>query len=226
MNLRMQFNSFDYWKEQINKSRTIRGHVFVDEPINKKTVYLHSLIFCKNTGIENVWAPFPNAKALLGYIQYSFLQEAFYKWIYSREEKINFIPYNTTEEVISKAARDKKITSKEENNMRRHLNMIKKCWDLSEDRILLELRKFSIDFNKTWLGDNTEFIYLKTFSKAEDLGAFVLETGKLLNTDNKIEDKIGMDENNFIRVCKTASSIKKSGEELKDILAKKLTEIL
>lgn len=224
--LRSQYNSFDYWKEAISKSRTIRGHIFVNETITKKTVYFHSLIFCKNSGVENLWAPFPNVKALLGYVQHSFLQEAFYKWIYSREQKVSFIPYKTTEEIINKALDDKKITREEADKMRRHIGILNKCWNLEDNRIIIELKKFAIDFNRTWLGDNTEFLYVKVFAKAEDLGEFVVDSNRLIDSENKIEAKIGMNVDNFIKTCKMASLNKTSGEELKKILVKRLTEII
>ena len=47
----------------------------MDNPPKEKSLYIHTLIFSKNNGIDNIYAYFPDAKVLLGYIQYSFLQK-------------------------------------------------------------------------------------------------------------------------------------------------------
>ena len=90
--MRHSYDSFDYWEELINENKTIRGHMFMDKLPNEKSIYIHSLVFCKNNGLNNTWSYFPNEKMLLGYIQYSFLQEAFYKWIYGKERMVISIP--------------------------------------------------------------------------------------------------------------------------------------
>ena len=90
--MRQNYNSIDYWEGLIDKHKTIRGNMFMDNLPSKKSIYMHSLIFCKNNGLSNTWSYFPDEKSLLGYIQYSFLQECFYKWIYGKERVIVNIP--------------------------------------------------------------------------------------------------------------------------------------
>ena len=41
--------------------------------------------------------------------------------------------------------------------MRNHVMMIKKCWDLPKNKLILELKKFVRDFNRTWYGDSRNF---------------------------------------------------------------------
>ena len=79
--MRQNYNSFEYWKNFIMENRTIRGHMFMKNLPTNKSVYMHTLIFSKYGGLNSIWAYFPNIKVFIGYIQYSFLQEAFYTWI-------------------------------------------------------------------------------------------------------------------------------------------------
>ena len=44
-------------------------------------------------------------------------------------------------------------------------------WGMPADKIEIELRKFIIDFNKKWMGDNNEFIYIKFLRTPEELGS-------------------------------------------------------
>jgi len=228
--MRLAYNSSDYWRTLIVKSKTLRGQMFMDEQITEKTVYVHGLIFCRNSGIENLWAPIPSSKFLIGYIQYSFLQEAFYKWSFlgrrNGETSSTAILSKPTEEIINLAVKEKKISKEEEKNMKRHIEMIKRCWGLSADEIMRELKKFARDFNKTWVGNNTEFLYLKVFSNAEELADFVIETANMTSLGENFQKELGVDEEGLRKICMNAHKDKASEKMLKDILSKKLTEIL
>jgi hypothetical protein len=219
------YDSFDYWEELINQNKTIRGQMFMDFLPNEKTIYIHSLVFCKNNGINNSWTYFPDEKALLGYIQYSFLQEAFYKWIYGKDRVIVSIPNVPADRIISDGEKNKKITKEEADNMRRHVNMIKACWNLPRDKTIKNLLRFARDFNRTWFGDNREFLYLKIFNSAEEVGDFVLKSNYITRRDEK-EIESGLTLEDWKEICKKAEYNKIYGEKFKDILLKSLTEII
>lgn len=219
------YDSFGYWEELINENKTMRAQMFMNNLPNKKTIYIHSLVFCKNNGINNSWAYFPDEKALLGYIQYSFLQETFYKWIYGKERIIVSVPNITVEKIISDGEKNNKITKEEAENMRRHVNMIKACWNLPRDKTIQSLLKFARDFNRTWFGDNREFLYLKIFTSSEELGEFVLNSSYITrNNEKEIEPDLSKEE--WIEICKKAEEDKIYGEKFKNILLKSLTEII
>ena len=90
--MRQNYNSFEYWKNFIMENRTIRGHMFMKNLPTDKSVYMHTLIFSKYGGLNSIWAYFPNIKVFIGYIQYSFLQEAFYTWINCKYGPISYVP--------------------------------------------------------------------------------------------------------------------------------------
>ena len=223
--MKHNYDSFDYWEELINQNKTIRGQMFMDFLPNKKTIYIHSLVFCKNNGINNSWTYFPDEKALLGYIQYSFLQEAFYKWIYGKDRVIVSIPNVPVDRIISDGEKNKKITKEEADNMRRHVNMIKAFWNLPRDKTIKNLLRFARDFNRTWIGDNKEFLYLKIFSSAEEVGDFVLKSNYITRRNEK-EIESGLTVEDWKEICEKAEYDKIYGEKFKDILLKSLTEII
>ena len=225
-NVRQNYNSFDYWKELISENRTIRGHMLMHKLPTDKSLYIHTLIFCRENGLNNIWGYLPDDKALIGYIQYSFLPEAFYIWINSKNGSVQAIPIKSAEQVISDVEKDKKITKEEATKMRNHLNMIKKCWDLPKGKLILELKKFVRDFNRTWYGDSSEFLYLKIFEKPEELGKFVLESSYMSGSQEEIREKINEDTTNWLEICKKATTNKKIGEQFREILQKNLTEVI
>ena len=224
--MRHNYDSFDYWEELINENKTIRGHMFMDRLPNDKSVYIHSLIFSKNKGLSNIWSYFPNERTLLGYIQYSFLQEAFYKWIYGKERLIINIPNVTVERIIADGEKNKKISKEEAKNMRRHLDMIKSYWNLPKDKLIKALQRFSRDFNRTWYGDNKEFLYLKIFDSPKDLGNFVINSNYITTTEKDFVERTGVDIVQWKNICEDANINKSNGEKFRDILLKSLTEVI
>lgn len=224
--MRHNYDSFDYWEELINENKTIRGHMFMDKLPNEKSIYIHTLVFCKNNGLSNIWAYFPNEKMLLGYIQYSFLQEAFYKWIYGKERMVINVPNIPVDRIISDGEKNKKISREEADNMRRHVKMIKECWVLSKDKLIRALQRFARDFNRTWYGDNKEFLYLKIFNTPKDLGEFVVNSSYMTTNDSEFKERTGISISEWKNICEKADKSKSDGERFKDILLKSLTEII
>lgn len=225
-NMRQNYNSFDYWKELISENRTIRGHMLMNKLPTDKSLYIHTLIFCRENGLNNIWGYLPDVKALIGYIQYSFLPEAFYIWINSKNGSVSTIPIKSVEQVISDGERNNKITKEEAEKMRNHVTMIKKCWDLPKNKLILELKKFVRDFNRTWYGDSSEFLYLKIFEKPEELGKFVLESSYMSSSEDELKEKTNEDTTTWLEMCKKATTNKKSGEQFRRILQKNLTEVI
>jgi hypothetical protein len=224
--VRHSYDSFDYWEEFINENKTIRGHMFMDKLPNEKSIYIHSLVFCKNNGLNNTWSYFPNEKMLLGYIQYSFLQEAFYKWIYGKERMVISIPNIPVEKIILDGEKNKKISKEEADNMRRHVKMVKDCWSLPKDKLIRALQRFSRDFNRTWYGDNREFLYLKIFNTPKELGEFVVNSSYMTTSEREFKDRIGISIPEWNNICERANKNKRDGEKFRDILLKSLTEII
>ena len=224
--MRQNYNSFDYWKELISENRTIRGYMLMNKLPTDKSLYIHTLIFCRENGLNNIWGYLPDVKALIGYIQYSFLPEAFYIWINSKNGSVSTIPIKSVEQVISDGERNNKITKEEAEKMRNHVIMIKKCWDLPKNNLILELKKFVRDFNRTWYGDSSEFLYLKIFEKPEELGKFVLESSYMSSSEDELKEKTNEDTTTWLEMCKKATTNKKSGEQFRRILQKNLTEVI
>ena len=224
--MKQNYNSFSYWQNLISENKTIRGHMFMDKTPTKKSLYIHSLIFSKGNGLNNMWSYVPDERALIGYMQYSFLQEAFYTWINYENEKIYYIPSKSVDEIIRDGEKKNRITKIEAENMRRHLEMINSCWALPKNKVLPAIKKFSRDFNKTWHGDNKEFLYLKVFETPEEVGEFVVKSSIASSTEDEFVNRIGEDIESLLDICKTADTNKQNGEKFREILLKKLTEVI
>ena len=224
--MRYNYDSFDYWDELISKNKTIRGHMFMDTLPTEGSIYIHTLLFFKNNGLNNIWSYFPDLKSLLGYIQYSFLQEAFYKWIYGKERMVINIPNISVEKIIKDARANNKITKDEANNMIKHLEMIKSYWNLPNKELLKQLKKFSREFNRTWYGDNKEFLYLKIFESAKELGDFVLNSSYMTLSEEDFKLKTGITIYEWEEICLDVTKNEINAKKFRDVLLKSLTEII
>lgn len=224
--VRNNYNSFDYWEGLISENKTIRGHMFMDKSPTNKSLYVHTLIYCRNNGLNNIWGYFPDEQALIGYIQYSFLQEAFYKWIYGKSRLVTKIPNISVSKIISDAEKNKLISKEEVNNMKRHLEMITRCWSLPREKIVLEITRFVRDFNKTWYGDSTEFLYLKVFKTIEDFGEFVVKSSYITSTEEEFKNRIGVSVEEWRAIYSNALVDISVGSKFRDILLKSLTEVI
>ncbi|MGL5087516.1 MAG: hypothetical protein ACRC68_17655 [Clostridium sp.] len=198
----------------------------MDKSPTKKSLYVHTLVYCKNNGLSNIWGYFPDEKALIGYIQYSFLQEAFYKWIYGKTRLVTKIPNISVETIISDGEKNKFITTKEASEMRRHLGMVIRCWSLPKEKIVLEISKFIRDFNRTWYGDSSEFLYIKVFKTTQELGEFVVTSSYITSNEDEFKERVGVSIDEWRALCVDAASDYSKGTKFRDILLKSLTEVI
>ena len=200
--------------------------MFMQNPPKEKSLYIHTLIFGKNNGIDNIYGYFPDAKVLLGYIQYSFLQEAFYKWIYGKSRVVTKIPSIAVDMIIKEGLAKNRITKEESDKMMKYYNWANKMWELPKEKVVLELSRFAREFNKDWRGNNKEFLYLKIFKTPEELGKFVVESTIITKDNLEFQEKIGATEEEWLNICKNATKNKECGERFRKILEKNLTEII
>ena len=200
--------------------------MFMQNPPKGKSLYIHTLIFSKSNGIDNIYAYFPDEKVLLGYIQYSFLQEAFYKWIHGKKKMVTNVPTLPLEKIVKDGVKKKEITKEEGNSMMDAYKKLEKMWDLPKDKIILGLVKFARNFNKTWFGNNKQFLYLKIFKTPEELGNFVEESTMLTGTEEEFQRKIGVSSEEWRTICKSAIESEVEGVKFKEILQKNLSEVI
>ena len=224
--MRENYNSFDYWENVIRENKTIRGHMFMQKPPTEKSLYFHTLIFSKGNGMNNIWGYFPNVKSLIGYLQYSFLQESFYKWIHGKDKLITRIPSISVEKVIEDGERAKKITKEIADKMKKDYQFLSKLWDMPSRDAERELKKFLREFNKKWIGDNREFLYIKLFKSPKEVGDFVVSSATITNSEGELESKIGMKIDEWLNRCENTLKDKKCAEKFRQILLKRLSEVL
>ncbi|MDS0525641.1 hypothetical protein NNC19_08125 [Clostridium sp. SHJSY1] len=224
--VKQNYNSFKYWENIIRENSTIRGHMFMQNPPDPKSLYIHTLIFSKKNGINNNYAYFPDSKILLGYIQYSFLQEAFYKWIYGKNKVINQIPCEPVDTIIENGLTKGLIDEKTALVMSNYYTRIKKLWDLPNERIVPELIQFAREFNKSWFGNDEEFLYIKIFKNPIELGEFVKESAMITNSKKDFESKIGVTIDEWKDICENVFSNSTAEKKFRKIIQKNLSEVI
>jgi hypothetical protein len=223
--VRENYNSFNYWENVINENKTIRGHMFTQKPPTEKSIYFHTLIFGSKNGISNIWGYCPNIRGLIGYLQYSFLQEAFYKWIYGQEKLVTKIPHLKVDKIANEGEKLNKISKEVSINMKNDYEFLNNLWGMPTNKSEMELRKFVADFNRKWIGDNKGFLYIKVFRTPEELGEFVISSMLITSTETELENKVGMTLDEWRNTCKFAIKNSSQGEKFRRVLLKKLSEV-
>ena len=219
------YNSFNYWQNLVNEHKLLKSHLFMQEVPTEKSIYFHTLILGKKNGIDNSWSYFPDIRSLIGYIQYSFLQEAFYKLIYGQEKVITKIPDFTIGEIANEGEKSKKISREASTNMINNYEFIKELKDVSHYKVEDKLKEFIYEFNKMWLGSDKGFIYMKIFDTPEELGEFVISSALITNTKEELENILGMTISEWRDICKFATKDLAKGKILKTVLLKNLKDI-
>nr|WP_202127894.1 hypothetical protein [Clostridium sp. C2-6-12] len=194
-------------------------------PPTEDSFYFHTIIFGSKNGINSVWGYCPNIRGLLGYIQYSFLQEAFYKWIHGKEKFVAKIPHLTVDKIVIEGQKSNKINKDISISMRDDYEFLNNLWRLSDSKMEDELKKFTLKFNKKWMGDNAEFLYIRIFKTPEELGEFVISSALLASNSEELENKLDMTIDEWREVFRAAEKDLIKGELFRNILLKKLKEI-
>ncbi|AOR22497.2 hypothetical protein [Clostridium taeniosporum] len=197
----------------------------MEELPTERSIYFHTLIFNKNIGVSSIWGYMPNPKALLGYIQHSFLQEAFYKWIHGNQKLVTKIPSLPVQIIIKEAEKLKKINKDIAIKMKHDYDKLNNLWNSPISKLDLEVKKFVKEFNGRWRGDNKQFLYLKIFRNARELGDFVISSGLITNTEKELEKKIGVPLEKWKDICEDVVKDKDNGEKFRNVLLKRLTEV-
>lgn len=221
-----KYNSISYWEPLIREHETLKERIFENEPITDKTMFIHYVIFNNQSGIESVLAPIPDLKRLLGFIEYCFLPEAYYKWIEGKNKPIVKIPTVSVEKILEEAIQKGKVDREERSHMIGDLQAIRKFWTMNEDTAVKELAKFCRKFNTYWLGNSTEFLYLRVFKNPVELGDFVLNTNMQTDYEDTFEIGTSITTDEWIKLCYDAVDNEEAGESLKQILFKELKDIV
>lgn len=217
-------NPEKFWGELITKNETLKGRMFKNEPITTETKYLHYVIFNRNVGIQNVWVMVPNFNSLVQFIQYVVMPEAYYKWVEGKKKLITHIPSIDVEKIVAMVA--SKSSEEDKKKMRNDITALKKLNGLGADSGMRKLRIFCSRFNNNWLGDDDEFLYMKAFNSAEELGKFVVDTNLQTDCEKCYEDTIGMTAEEWFKVCENVHKNKEDEEKFKKILFKYLEDIV
>ena len=204
---KIEENPEKFWRELITKNETLKGRMFKDEPITEDTKYLHYVIFNRKVGFQNVWVMVPNFNRLIEFIEYVFMPEAYYKWVEGKKKLITHIP-------------------SEKEKMKNDIVALRKLKGLSADNGMRKIKIFCSRFNNNWLGNDDEFLYLKAFGSAEELGKFVVETNLQTDSEDSYEKTIGMTTEEWFKVCENAHKNKEDEEKFKKVLFKHLEDIV
>ena len=224
--MKSNFNTFEFWENCIRKNRTVRGNIFIENEITNNTVYFHTVVFNRKSGIESIWGFVPNERMLLGYIQHSFLPEAFYKWIYANSTVAGIVPIKTAFQILKTAETNNSVSKEDSDTMKVQIRRLEKMVSDSKYDLMNNLKKFAKDFNKKWFGDSEEFLYLNMFNNAIDMGKFVLKANEITNNEEEFQRKVGLTNEQWIELCGSLINNEDNQIKFKNILIKNLSEII
>ena len=109
--------------------------------------------------------------------------------------------------------------------MKKDYDNLSKMWEMPVNKAEMELRKFIREFNKKWMGDSKEFLYMRVFKTPKEVGEFVVSSSLMTSTEEELEGKIGITLDEWKNVCEFSTKDSLKGEIFRNILLKRLTEV-
>ena len=93
------------------------------------------------------------------------------------------------------------------------------------EKLPRSLKHFCREFNKTWIGDSNEFIYIKILVTPSELLDFINYTQSMVSSDT-MEEMIGISQDELQDICENAANDPDKADKLKKVLSVDLVEMV
>jgi len=188
-----KYDSYHFWENLIQKEAAMWENGFQNKPLTPDSIFVYTVIMDHGKDyLKSRWAYYPDAYALLGFLQYVFLPTAFFSWLDREVEGFN-IPLATGEQVLKVMGElEPDLNSEILRKMAIQLEKIKDLWGASPLKCLEGLQSFSREFNHFWQEAEGKLVYFKIFESPDEIGKYVLRGGEAAAALAVIEEEIDL----------------------------------
>ncbi|MBN7772750.1 hypothetical protein [Clostridium aminobutyricum] len=165
-----KYNKSYYWEELLGREDVWKDMLVPPDKMSEP-VFINACLIDKDSGlIDNNWACYPDANALLGFIKYVFLPTVSYYMINTEREDI-YTPVSSFEEFLDYI---KESSWEDKHQMVDFAWELDGFWDMEQQESLHSVRQFCRKFNAFWSGKEVEWS-IQIFFDTYEVGGYIKE---------------------------------------------------
>lgn len=189
-----KYNNHYYWEGALLQKKDLWKNYFTDLHSAQDAIFINTVVidYTRNI-VDNNWACYPDAKSLLGFIQYIYLPLAFYYTI-NKENQDLLIPICSSNTLIESI---KESGSDYMDIMKIAIEELSSYWDL-EDRLCIEkIKSFCSNFNTFWNKGNF-LLHIGVFESTFEIAEHLVTTREFIEV---LEEDIGLTTKQLFNMC-------------------------
>lgn len=180
-----KYNNPYYWEDVLLKKRNLWRDDFAEIKSPHDAIFINTAVIdYERDVIDNNWACYPDAKSLLGFIQYVYIPLAFFYIINITNQDL-YIPICSHSEMLEYI---NDSGSEYGDVMKTSLDELNTYWELDSVSCLEKLREFSNKFNSFWYHENSIF-HLGIFGSTFEIADYLIHTTEF---GEVLEEYIGL----------------------------------
>ncbi|GAA0732845.1 hypothetical protein [Clostridium oceanicum] len=200
--MQKRYDNYYYWEHMITNNKPVWKDCFENLSLTKNSKFIHTGIinYDKNI-IEDNWACYPNAKSMLGFIQYVFIPTAFFTWLNNEFDEV-VIPIASSYNILDQIKEfDKEKNEYLISNMKEDIESLNNFWTLNEEECFKSLKIFTKKFNEKWHKENKKILKLSVFQSPNEIEEYVMPENDDIFIE-VLEEEIGLSKKEWQNVCK------------------------
>lgn len=189
-----KYNNPYYWEGILLKKKNLWKNNFATITSPQDAIFVNTVVIDYGRDIiDNNWACYPEAKSLLGFIQYVYLPLAFFYIINEKNQDL-YIPICSRSEMIECI---KESGSHYGNMMEEALEEISTYWELDNQACLGKIKEFSLKFNAVW--SQEQFILnLGIFASTVEIAESIIKNCAMSGV---LEEYTGVSTTQLMKLC-------------------------
>jgi len=180
-----KYNHYSYWENLLANKKDLWKSSFVPIAAARETIFVNTVIIdYQRDTFDNNWACYPDAKSLLGFVQYVQLPLAFFYTLNLSDEALAF-PVCSSYEFIEHIRNSGSLYAQA---MEAAILELSTFWDLDNAVCLEKLKDFCQRFNVFW-GKDTYILNIGVFTSTFEIARCLLDKSEFPEV---MEEDIGL----------------------------------
>ena len=211
------YNNPFYWQNRIDKNNLIK-------PITKESIFCYEVfIDCSGDSIVR-WSCYPDAKAMLGYIQHIVMPTIYFSHFVSRAEGVFITPDCTTYEIIKalKESTRYEVDSEKLEIAKKQDDLLMDLWKFRDEEIIEKLKEFQREVIEVWRSELSYFTYFEIYESPLKIYEAVAKDYEDMGAIVQLEEALGMSKDDWYNTCMMTYESKFMQRKFIDILNNRL----
>lgn len=189
-----KYNNHNYWEGALLRKKDLWKNYFTDLDCAQDAIFINTVVidYTRDT-VDNNWACYPDAKSLLGFIQYVYLPVAFFYTINKGNQDL-LIPICSSHTFIESITES---GSDYIDNMKNAIEELNSYWDLDDSLCIKKIKDFCATFNAFWNKDNY-ILHIGVFESTFEIAEHLIDTREFIEV---LEEDIGLTIKQLFNMC-------------------------